>query len=80
MISSPGALPDLLAREQTCLIGGLTAQQVAGERGAAWAYGVALPGQVVAFGAAQVLGTGPAQVCPDCGRTLDVRYEVGGTR
>jgi hypothetical protein len=72
----PGWMTDLLASEQTCLIGGLTAQPVAGEPGAAWAYGVALPGQVVAFGTAQVLGSGPAQVCPDCGRSLDVRYEV----
>jgi hypothetical protein len=42
----------------------------------AWPYGVALPGQVVAFGLAQVLGVGSTQVCPDCGRRLDVKYEL----
>jgi hypothetical protein len=72
----PGWLADLVAREQTCLIGGATAQPGAGEPGGGWAYGVALPGQVVAFGTAQVLGSGPAQVCLDCGRSLTVSYEV----
>jgi hypothetical protein len=72
----PAWLADLLAREQTCLIGGVTAQPVAGADGPAWPYGVALPGQVVAFGLAQVLGVGSTQVCPDCGRRLDVKYEL----
>jgi hypothetical protein len=72
----PPWLADLVAREQTCLIGGVTAQPGAGEPGGGWAYGVARPGQVVAVGTAQVLGSGPAQVCPDCGRSLDVRYGV----
>ena len=31
---------------------------------------------VVAFGLAQVLGVGTTQVCPDCGRRLDVKYEL----
>ena len=71
------ASPALLAQEQTCLIGGNTAQAVrGGALTAEWAYGVQYPGQVVAFGAAQVLGTGAAQHCPDCGRTLTVRYAV----
>jgi hypothetical protein len=73
----PPWLAALLAHEQTCLIGGNTAQAV---RGGAliieWAYGVRYPGQVVAFGAAQVLGTGATQHCPDCGRTLPVRYAL----
>ena len=42
----------------------------------AWAYGVQYPGQVVAFGAAQVLGVGAQQVCADCGRQLRVVYDV----
>jgi hypothetical protein len=76
----PPWLADLLAREQTCLIGGVTAPPVAGPYGPEWPYGVALPGQVVAFGTAQVLGVGTTQVCADCGRRLMVRYEVRGTR
>ncbi len=72
----PAWLAALLASEQTCLIGGTTAQPVTSEHGPGWAYGVRLPGQVVAFGPAQVLGVGLTQICPDCGRRLDVRYEV----
>jgi hypothetical protein len=70
-------LRDLLAQEQTCLIGGLTVEAVPGPDGdPAWAYGVQVPGQVVAFGAAQVVGTGAVQVCPDCGRHLPVAYPL----
>jgi hypothetical protein len=70
-------LRDLLAHEQTCLIGGLTAEAVPGPDGdLAWAYGVQVPGQVVAYGAAQVVGAGTVQVCPDCGRSLAVAYPV----
>ena len=70
-------LRDLLAHEQTCLIGGLTAEARRGPDGApAWAYGLQVPGQVVAFGVAQVVGAGTVQVCPDCGRRLPVAYPL----
>jgi ThiF family len=70
-------LLDLLTSEQTCLIGGLTVEAVPGPAGdLAWAYGVQVPGQVVAFGVAQVVGTGAVQVCPDCGRRLSVAYPL----
>jgi hypothetical protein len=75
----PPWLTALLASEQTCLIGGTSVQRGAQACGAttpAWAYGVQYPGQVVAFGAAQVLGVGAQQVCADCGRQLHVVYDV----
>ncbi len=73
----PPWLRDVLAREQTCLIGGLTAEAVPDADGdLAWAYGVQVPGQVVAFGVDQVVGAGTVQVCPDCGRRLPVAYPL----
>ncbi|HUS16555.1 MAG TPA: ThiF family adenylyltransferase, partial [Chloroflexia bacterium] len=74
----PGWLAALLASRQTCLIGGNTAawrpDPAGGGKG--WAYGVQYPGQVVAFGLAQVLGTEAAQICPDCGRQLAVVHRI----
>jgi len=74
----PPWLTALLAAEQTCLIGGNTAgpayDPTTGQTG--WAYGIGLPGQLVAFGVDQILGCGPAQVCADCGRVLRVAYAV----
>ena len=74
----PPWLTALLAREAGCLIGGNTAgpayDPTTGQTG--WAYGIGLPGQLVAFGVEQILGCGPAQVCADCGRVLRVAYAV----
>ncbi len=74
----PPWLITLLARESTCLIGGNTAgaahDPTTGTAG--WVYGIGLPGQLVTFGADQILGYGPAHTCADCGRVLRVAYAV----
>lgn len=72
-----GWFADLLAQQQTCLIGGAYAERTSvPDEPAAWAYGIARPGQVRAYGLAEVIGSAATRVCGDCGRQWAVRYRV----
>ncbi len=61
-------LQELVAEGQTCLIGA-NETQLTGE---GWAYGLSLPGQVAAFGLAQLFGPGQAHPCRTCGRISQI--------
>lgn len=71
----------LIARQQTCLIGGAYAPPPT-ERATPSAdplrlpYGIARPGQVRAYGLAEVLGSAATRICADCGRQWPVYYRV----
>jgi hypothetical protein len=59
--------------QQTCFIGGAYAVRAADQQ---WAYGIERPGQVQAYGAAQIAGSATERICADCGRRWNVYYRV----
>jgi hypothetical protein len=68
----PPWLRALLERGQTCLLGSVTVQGAADGP----AYGLALPGQVVAYGLDQIVGVGATTICAACGRPLAVQFAI----
>jgi hypothetical protein len=63
---------ELLAQEKNCLVGCNRAEQKDG----GWVYGVSMPGQVVAYGTADLAGTREFTQCPSCGRSYSVRHKM----
>jgi hypothetical protein len=63
-------LQTLVAEGQNCLIGANETQLTP----QGWAYGLSLPGQVAAYGLAQLFGNGSFRPCRTCGRVNRAVY------
>jgi hypothetical protein len=61
-----------IAAGQTCFIGCSVPQSTPGGP----AYGLAQPGQVRAYGLAEIIGSAAERICSDCGRAWPTRYRA----